>query len=80
MTHSQITRLLAATDPAGLRGRAGITLATIAAALGVTKTAVCQWEHGMRSPRGAAGAAYARFIAGLARHEAVTRDERRRAA
>lgn len=70
MTHAEIRALLAASDPAGLRTRAGISLRTVARALGVGHHRVWHWENRRRQATGSAGAAYARFIAGLARHEA----------
>lgn len=65
-------RRLAAMSPGTLRRAAGITQQTIADALGVSRMAVSTWETGARRPSGEAGAAYCRFIAGLARHAEVT--------
>lgn len=80
MTNSEIARFLAAIDPGALRIRAQISLRTVGAAIGVCWTTIHDWENGTTTPTGARGAAYARFIAGLARHESVTWDERWRAA
>jgi DNA-binding transcriptional regulator YiaG len=56
-------------DPRLARSRCGISQATVARALGVTKAAVNHWESGHRkTPSGKAGEAYCRVIAGLARH------------
>lgn len=56
---------------ADLRRQAGISAQTVATALGVSQVTVCYWETGRRVPVSDAGAAYCRFIAGLARHEEV---------
>jgi transcriptional regulator with XRE-family HTH domain len=53
------------------RVRCGITLTAIATALGVSAMTVWRWENGTRNPRGAAGEAYYRVIAGLMRHLAA---------
>jgi hypothetical protein len=62
---------LAGLDLRGLRRDSGIRTRTVAAALGVTGEQVAHWESGRRRPAGDRGAAYARFMAGLARHAAV---------
>lgn len=72
MTRAQIAALLASTDPGALRIRAGISLRTIALALDTNRNRIWRWENRHREVTGDVGAAYARFIAGLARHEAVT--------
>lgn len=72
MTNREIRAFLTSVDPGRLRVRAGITLATIAAALGTDRQKIHGWENGHRLAHGPAGAAYARFIAGLARHEEVS--------
>lgn len=56
---------------ADLRRLAGISQQTIASALGVSAVAVGFWESGRRVPASAAGAAYCRVIAGLARHAEI---------
>lgn len=71
MTNAEIAALMTRTDPYHLRVRAGIRTCTVAGALGIFRTTVHKWEHGITVPHGAKGARYARFIAGLARHEAV---------
>jgi DNA-binding transcriptional regulator YiaG len=78
VTNSEIRAFLAALDPAALRSRAQISLRTVERALGINWKTIWQWERGIRTPTGPKGAAYARFIAGLARHEAVTWDVRGR--
>ena len=65
--------LLAGLDLRGLRRGCGIRLKTVAAALGVHPQAVGNWERGTHRPSGERGAAYARFMAGLANLGAVSR-------
>lgn len=67
--------LLAEIDAGGLRARAGITLRTVSEAVGVGFGTVWRWENRMCTPTGAKGEAYLRFVAGLARHEAVIVDD-----
>ncbi len=62
-------------EPAALRVACGLTLNTMATAIGVSKMAIWRWETGRLKPRGAAGERYRRVIAGLARHMEVTEDE-----
>lgn len=66
-------RMLDGLDLRALRLAGGIKLKTVAAALGVSRTAVHNWEAGLSRPSGERGAAYARFVLGLARHAAVSR-------
>jgi hypothetical protein len=55
--------------------RARITLRTVARTLGVTASTVCKWENRQAVPRHGVGVRYCRFLAGLARHQAVTWDD-----
>lgn len=48
-----------------IRLHAGITQAELAAAVGVTPSAVCHWEHGDRLPQGARAEQYAAVLARL---------------
>jgi DNA-binding transcriptional regulator YiaG len=64
--------LLAGLNLRGLRRDCGIKVKTVAAALGVTPQAVSNWESGRWHPSGKPGAAYARFMLGLARHVTVS--------
>lgn len=73
MTGHDISWLLGTTDLQALRKRCGITQATIAAALGVSKTQVVVWEGRHRHPAGTAGSRYARLIAALRNHDDITR-------
>ncbi len=52
-----------------LRIRAGITQAELAAALDVSRPAVCRWERGQRSPTGERLEAYLEALERLARVE-----------
>jgi transcriptional regulator with XRE-family HTH domain len=49
-----------------IRQSAGISLADVADALGVTRSAVSRWETGDREPRDASVEAYADLLARLA--------------
>jgi DNA-binding XRE family transcriptional regulator len=75
----QARRILTQADLRGLRTRAGISLATLGEALGVSHHTACNWERRRGFPRGWTLIAYARVIGGLARHEeagrAVSSDE-----
>ncbi|MFE0681227.1 helix-turn-helix domain-containing protein [Streptomyces sp. NPDC058961] len=51
-----------------LREQWGLTTRQVAAAFQVTPATVRSWEAGRTSPRGRRGAAYGRFLAGLAPH------------
>lgn len=73
MTYLQIRRLLATADARELRIRCGISAATIARALGVTSGMVFHWETRRRYPTGPPAPRYARIIAALAEHDAITR-------
>lgn len=53
-----------------LRTAAGLTIAAVAAASGVTPPAVSMWEKGTRQPTGAALEAYVRVL-GVLREEAA---------
>ena len=68
MTNAEVRAYLLAVDAAAVRVRAGITLGTIAVALGVSRSHVWKWENRAHFPNGTRGAAYCRIIAGLARH------------
>lgn len=73
---SHARTILTDADRRGLRKRAGIKAATIAEALGVTVDQLYHWERRDYFPRSLPLlTGYARVIAGLARHEAVTWDE-----
>ena len=50
-----------------LRERAKLTQAEVGHRLGVDRSAVCRWENGSRSPRGAALDGYANLLAELAK-------------
>jgi DNA-binding transcriptional regulator YiaG len=50
-----------------LRERAGLSQQAVAAALGVTREAVAQWESGRRSPRPATAMEYVTLLDRLAR-------------
>lgn len=50
-----------------IRERSGITQADVAAALGVTREAVAQWERGARTPNRALICAYVTILDRLAR-------------
>lgn len=75
MASREIRDLAASCDRRGLRVRAGIRQRTIAAALGTSQATISGLERSWRYPRSELGRAYARVIAGLARHEQVTWDE-----
>lgn len=51
---------------ANLRVAAGLSQGEVAAAVGVTTSAVSKWEAGQRIPRGEIAMRYARFLAELA--------------
>lgn len=72
MTRAESRDWLAAVNPGGLRTQCGFTLRTVADAAGTTFGTVWKWEQGITTPTGAAGAAYCRIVAGLARHLEVT--------
>lgn len=61
---------------ADLRVAAELSQAEVAAAVGVTPTAVQKWEKNLRMPRGQVAVRYARFLlqlaAALGQHPAVT--------
>lgn len=59
-----------------LRRAAGVSLAEVAAALGVTRQAVSMWELGQRTPRGATLIAYTRLLRELRRAVAGTSETR----
>lgn len=50
-----------------IRVGAGLSQAEVAAALGVTQTAMSRWERGQRVPRGKAAQDYARLLQRLNR-------------
>jgi DNA-binding XRE family transcriptional regulator len=62
---------LASACPRDVRRDCGVSVATIAKALGVARSTVHKWESGALRPCGPAGVAYCRVIAGLLRHLAV---------
>ena len=73
MTRDEIARLLAATDLRALRRRCGLSGAVIAAAIGVNRCQVADWEAGRRRPAGPGGIRYMRIIAALSAHDDITR-------
>jgi DNA-binding transcriptional regulator YiaG len=73
MTYFEIRSLLSAIDPQAVRRQAGISVAVMAAALGVPEWKVGQWERRRRPPRGLVAYSYTRVIAGLARHLEIDR-------
>jgi DNA-binding transcriptional regulator YiaG len=50
-----------------IRANAGVSTAEVAAAIGVTRQAVSNWERGLRSPRGAQLEAYIAVLEELQR-------------
>jgi len=64
--------MLRRVDAAQLRHGAGIRRGTVAAALGVSYWRVYQLEQDGKIPQRGAGLRWARVIAGLERHAAVT--------
>lgn len=74
MTRAEVAAVLASADPQWLRKDAGITIRTVAEALGCDQSEVWRWETGRHVPKGRKGFAYVRFIAALIRHESVTWD------
>jgi transcriptional regulator with XRE-family HTH domain len=85
VTETQLTDALALTWSrtairsglaADLRVAAELSQAEVAAAIGVTPTAVQKWESGRRMPRGQVAVRYARFLVQLAdalgKHPVVT--------
>jgi DNA-binding transcriptional regulator YiaG len=60
-------RLPAPAERQMIRERSGITQADVAAALGVTREAVAQWERGARTPNRALICAYVTILDRLAR-------------
>ncbi|WP_167161536.1 hypothetical protein [Streptomyces sp. MBT27] len=61
-------RLPAPAERRRLREQWGLTTRQVAAAFRVTPGTVRSWEAGRSAPRGPRGAAYGRFLAGLAQH------------
>lgn len=72
MTGGEVRALLRTVDAGALREQAGIGMRAMARALRVSQTQIWRWENGHAAPAGAAGARYARVIAGLKRHLEVT--------
>lgn len=58
-----------------IRIAAGLSLADLAAALGVSRAALSRWECGHRVPRGAAAQRYAGLLEALARQVGEPLDE-----
>ena len=63
--------MLRRVDARQLRLDAGISQATVAAALGVPRHYIAWWEQGKFEPKSEAGYRWARFVAGLERHAEV---------
>jgi DNA-binding transcriptional regulator YiaG len=60
------TRALARSGEArAIRERAGLSLREMAAALGVTRSALQRWEVGLRTPRGESAVRYGALLAAL---------------
>lgn len=60
------TRALARSGEArAIREKAGLSLREMAAALGVSRSAVQRWEMGLRTPRGAITARYGALLTAL---------------
>jgi hypothetical protein len=76
VTGGEVRAYLTGVDAGAARVRNGVTLATVAAALGCRKDQVWRWENRRSAPRGTRGAAYCRVVAGLLRHLEVPRDGR----
>lgn len=76
MTHRDLllvarARRLASTgDAKRLRESSGLSVSEVAAAIGVSRTALWRWEAGQRAPRGAAASAWAAFLNELERQPA----------
>lgn len=71
--HRERQEWISAVAARDARERCGISASTVARALGVDKSSVCHWEKGHFAPKGTAGAAYARVVAGMIRHLEVAR-------
>jgi len=62
---SRVRRLAADGSARYARIRAGLSLAEVGEAVGVSAATVCRWELGQRRPVGRAALAYARLLDGL---------------
>lgn len=72
MTHAEIRAMLRRVDARQLREDAGISVRTVARALSLPRQYVYDYECGRRTPVSPAGLRWARVIAGLERHAAVS--------
>jgi DNA-binding XRE family transcriptional regulator len=72
LTTLEVRAMLARVDPRQLRLDAGISPGTIRRALGISPQRLSIWERGKYLPACEAGRRWARFVAGLERHAAVT--------
>lgn len=72
MTHGEIKAMLQRSDPRKLREAQGIRARTICRALSIPSGHLLRWEMRISSPESFAGYRYAKVIAGLERHAAVT--------
>ncbi len=72
MTHLEIRAMLRRVDARQLRESAGISSRTVQRALGISAHRLSQWERGLQVPCSPAGMAWARVIADLERHAAVS--------
>ena len=59
---AQIRAAVKDDTPRRVRQAAQLSLAEVGNVCGVDQSTVHRWERGLRSPRGAAGVKYARFI------------------
>ena len=57
------------------RQAAGLSLAEVAVAVGVSPATILRWETGQRTPRGAAALRYARLHETLIHREAGSQDD-----
>ena len=61
-------------EAAAIRRAAGLSLAEVATAIGVTPSAVCKWESGDRLPRSDVARRYAQLLEALDRETGRRRE------
>lgn len=72
MTYGEIRAMLRRVNARQLRAESGISVRTVARALSLPVNYAYDWESGRRTPTSPAGLRWAKVIAGLERHAAVT--------